>query len=184
MILRVKTLWFLLILCCLHPSLLSAQKPDWKTYRNDRWGFQVEYPARWQHDEGVNHAGIAMWPDGQRVKGEPTTIEVGGRVNQPAWGKDENRQQTLKEVFSGKPDVLSKTAETKVVSTESTIFAGVPAIFATITYKISGRSWVAKTIDFIADDGVVYHLELRCPQAELSRLDPAFKRIASSFKVE
>lgn len=165
-----------------YSSVLRAQTEGWATYKNDRWGFQIEYPASWEHDEGIDHAGIAVWLGGDRLKDEQPTIEVGGRSNQPSWGNVENREQVLSEVFSGRPDVVMKIGKSEVLSKKKASFADSPAIFATIAYRAGGRAWIAKTIDFISGDDVVYHLELRCRQAQLSKFDSVFQHVTSSFR--
>ena len=183
MLYRMRLLFVVLLVSFLHPALFHAQQAEWSSYKNKRWGFEIEYPAGWQHDEGVNHAGIATWPTRSNTSGEITSIVVGGRVNQPAWGVNERRIQTLDEMFTGKPEILSKISTPVIASKEIRMFVGVPAIYAKITYKVGRQKWTCRTVDLIAPDGVVYHLEMRSRNNEFSSIDAKFEHVLKSFRL-
>src|SRR5437588_4663108 len=81
-------------------SLLSysaAQQPGWKHYRNDRWGFCLYYPSNWEADEGVNRAGIAIYPPQGRYSGPLAQISVGALYNQRST-KDRSKYENLADI--------------------------------------------------------------------------------------
>ena len=39
---------------------LEAETADWKTYTNEKYGFEFQYPSSWMVQEGLEHTGVVM----------------------------------------------------------------------------------------------------------------------------
>jgi hypothetical protein len=176
--------WILAVLLCLSlEPLSSAAAKSWMLYRNTRWRFCVDVPRNWEKSEGVDHAGILIYPSPQSRREELSSIEVGGRINQPSE-KRKGRMQTLDEVFTNHPDVLREVQNLELVKKTSVMIQDNQGIYAQMKYQINKESWVAESITFITPKGVVYLLEMRCRRNQFEAFDQIFRSMAfHSFKL-
>ncbi len=178
-----KLLLCTVVLALFAESAQPGQITNWRNYKNQRWGFCVAYPRGWGHNEGVNNAGIAVFPVQDSPPGLQSQISVGalppGRVN--------GHLLTLEESFEGEDEVLREGGATGLVVLDkhNLTFSGQPALFRKIRYKekSSGAVWVEETIAF--QSGPNYYFQLKCHPPELAELEPVFnKMVFKTFRSE
>lgn len=169
------------------PCILHAQT-GWKRYKNERWGFCLAYPDGWQTDEGVNKAGIAIFPPQQRPSGLESEISVGALYNARSEANS-SKFESLEEAFVGEQDILREQGATDIVVLEKQNVAvrGIPALLTKIQYKeaVSGIVWIDEEISFRTSNEVRYSFELKCRANEISELEPIFNVITyNTFRID
>src|SRR5215467_1651788 len=136
-------------------AVLCAQsarpgKESWRHYRNQRWGFCISYPQKWDHDEGVNKAGIAIFPPADHQGSE---ISVGALL----IGIVNGHQPTIEEDFAAADNIRRQSGATDLVELDkhTTAVGAHSALFRKISYKeAAGPTWVEESIKFQTHDGL------------------------------
>jgi hypothetical protein len=165
----------LLLMAVLTAQASFAARTGWKRYRNERWGFCLAYPSNWETDEGVNKAGIGIYPPQNRPDGLLSQLSIGALPN--ARSRNE-AFPTLEENFNGVQDVLRSEGATEMTILEkrNADFLQKPALFTKIRYKeaVSGIIWIEERINFKTQDEILYSMELKARPEEFSELEPIF----------
>ncbi len=180
--LTIRAFVFVMLSCT-----LQAQT-GWKRYKNERWGFCLAYPDGWQTDEGVNKAGIAIFPPQQRPSGLESEISVGALYNARSEA-DSSKFETLEEASTGEQDVLREQSATDITVFEkrNVTVRGMPALLTKLQYKeaISGIVWIDEEISFRSSDEIRYSFELKCRPNEVTELEPIFNVITyNTFRID
>jgi hypothetical protein len=173
-----------IVLLVLFAQSAQPRQAAWTHYRNERWGFCIEYPRNWDHDEGVNKAGIAIFPRQGRAYVRGAQISVGALLA----GGSNGRALTVEEGFSEEDNIRREQGEADLIVVEkhSTTVGDQPAAFRKISYKeaSSGIAWVEEVVAFNTKDDVRYAFELKSRPSELARLEPVFNDIIKTFQIE
>src|ERR1700730_12254249 len=102
-----RNLYFGAVLLLLFTQAQSRQAA-WTDYKNQRWGFCIAYPPNWSHDEGVNKAGISVFPPQDGPGGLWSQISVGALLA----GRSNGHLLTLEESITGGDDIRRESGET------------------------------------------------------------------------
>ena len=147
----------LLLMVVLTAQVPFAARTGWKRYRNERWRFCLAYPSNWETNEGVNKAGIAIYPPQNRPDGLLSQLSIGALPN----ARPRNEAfPTLEDIFNGVQDVLRSEGATEITVLEkrNADFLQSPALFTKIRYKeaVSGITWIEERINFKTKDEILY----------------------------
>ncbi|HEV2349796.1 MAG TPA: hypothetical protein VG028_08135 [Terriglobia bacterium] len=158
----------------------------WKIYRNERWGFCVAYPSGWSLLEGFDGAGMSATPPQQTGVTKGTRISAGALPNQ-LLGMTSGPPRTLEQNFeidlrahreSGDRDV-------QVLLERRISFSGLLALTTAMrwTDPTRGLRWFEETL-WIMKKEAVYTVELRCPPAEMPRLEAIHEKMVKTLALD
>jgi len=161
----------------------KATEPVWKTYRNYRWGFCIDYPSNWvDFNEGFNKAGMSVAQSPER----PAIAELGAGAlsNQPYGLKtnnvDDNTPMTLEENVNGFLDIFGKKAQ--VLVRERMMFAGTPAFHIKVRHTDADGEWISEYVQMLVP-GAVYDVNLRVRPNLYPEYEPVYRRFKSTFRL-
>ena len=176
--------YFVSVLVLLISQLAHPRDQDWKHYKNQRWGFCVAYPRGWLHNEGINKAGISVYPEQDGPGANWSDISVGALlVSRAADG----HLPTVQENFAGVDKTRREMGATDlvVIDEHETAIDNHSAVFRKVTYKDSaGLIWMDETIAFQTPDGLGYALELKSHPLDVAKLEPIFNAVIRTFRID
>ncbi len=159
---------------------------QWKSYRNERWGFCSEVPQDWRMGEGINGAGGRFDVPGS---GGTSSIAVGALPNQcvdthERYGPRCDRRQTLQEIDTGDLQQLKDQGvkALRVIALRTESFRGMDALFTRRSYREKGSAVTEQVLRFLAN-GNVYAIEFQCRPRDVAECEAVFRHIAATLKL-
>jgi hypothetical protein len=162
---------------------LRQEQVQWATYRNQRWGFCIGYPAGWMLREGFDGAGMSASPQPEGGTLGKSVVSAGASANQLV-DLTSGPPRTLEQNFEIDLDGLreSHPEHLEVLEERRAKFSDLPAL-VTVTRWIEPTNditWVEETL-WILKNQVIYAVELKCPRSELRRLEPILKKMTKTL---
>ncbi|MGA8026501.1 MAG: hypothetical protein WB992_05105 [Bryobacteraceae bacterium] len=158
----------------------SSLKLDrvWKRYRNPRWGFCVSYPARWVKGDAFDGAGIFV-EAGLKKRSRPTG-EINIAAEPGAFGLVQNVEVHLDGLKK-----FERAEQVELLEKREIQLLGSSALFAKDRYydPLDHSRWMDELV-FANHKQTLYKLELECPTDQVTRFEPVFTRLVSTFEFD
>ena len=166
---------------------MVGQPAGMKSYKNENYGFCINYPRDWQGQEPFDKNGILLIPrspDGYVVRPE---ITVSARINQPSE-TDENKPQTLQEIADFELASIrdyEHPRSLRLLSQSDTHICSSAAHVMTVefTESKSGEAHVFREMFFISPKDIVYKVGLECHLKDSDRASQIWEEIVQSLKL-
>ncbi len=166
-----------------HAASTPRQDRSWKRYYNQQWGYCVSYPARWRVGDAFEGAGIFV-ETGVKKRSNPLgEIDVTALPDHSA-----NPQPTFVDTVQPHLDGLKKferAQQMELLEQRPLHLFGSSALFAKERYydPLEHAKWVDELI-FAERQNVLYRLELECRADQLTRFEPVFTQLVSTFRFD
>ena len=159
---------------------------SWKKYRNQQWGFCVDYPRRWIRGDAFEGAGLFVGTGVQRYSKPVGEIDV-AVVPGPAEAAPA-ASLTLVDNLQIHLDGLKRferAERMEVLEQRKIDLEGNPALFTRDRYydPLERSSWIEEVV-FAKHKEVLYRLELECRSDQLERFDVAFNHVLNTFQFD
>ena len=163
------------------------QDSAWKRYHNQHWGYCVSYPSRWLKGDAFEGAGIFV-ETGVKKHSKPLgAIDVGALAN-PDAGLEDAAGLTLIQDLQLHLDGLKKferAEDLEVFDKREMQLFGSSALFTKDRYfdPQDRAKWVDEIV-LANRKGALYRLELECRADQLTRFEPVFLHVLSTFQFD
>ena len=163
----------------------STPKQDkaWRRYHNPQWGYCVSYPSRWRKGDAFEGSGIFV-ETGVNKDSNPL-----GEIDIAALPDDSvNPQLNFVDLIRVHLEGLKKferAEHVQLLEHRSMDLFGTSALFAKERYydPLERSTWMEEIV-FLARQNVLYRLELECRADQLTRFEPVFTRLVSTFQLD
>lgn len=193
---RNTGLWAKMLCCslfaCVAASLGAPDAPlkqdrTWKAYKNTQWNYCVSYPSRWHKGDAFDGAGIFI-ETGVKKYSRPVGAMDVGALPAPEPMLARAAPINFLDDFEVHLDGLKKfeRAESlEILERREMQIVGSSALFTKDRYyDPQDRATWAEEIIFTRHKGTLYRLELECRNDQLSRFEPVFNVLVSTFRFD
>jgi len=173
----------------LSASAGSTLKLDtsWKEYHNAQWGYCVSYPSRWFKGDAFDGAGFFV-KVGIKKRSRPVgEIDIGALPSE-AYGATQPAAFTLVNDLQVHLDGLKRferAEQVEVLEKREMQLLGSSALFTKDRYydPQDRARWVDEVV-FANRNERLYRLELECRADQLTRFEPVFTHLVSTFQFQ
>jgi hypothetical protein len=163
----------------------STPKLDraWKRYFNSQWGYCVSYPARWRKGDAFEGAGMFVAIGMQKQSNPLGEIDITALPDRSA-----NPQLNFIDIIQVHLDGLKKfqrAQQMELLDQRTMNLSDSPALFAKERYydPLERTRWVEEIV-FAERQNALYRLELECRADQLTRFEPVFAHVVSTFQFD
>ncbi len=159
----------------------------WKRYRNEQFGYCVDYPARWLKSEAFDGAG--MWVGAGAKKrslplGEMDVRALRDGVSEHLPTATVSLTESAAIYFHDRKQ-FQRAQDIQVIDQHAMRLLDAPALFIKDQYRdpLDRHMWIDEVI-FAARQQILYRIELECRADQIGRFEPIFQRFAASFQFQ
>jgi len=159
----------------------------WKRYRNEQFGYCVDYPARWLKSEAFDGAG--MWVGAGAKKhslplGEMDVRALRDGVSEHLQTASVSLTESATIYFHDRKQ-FQRAQDIQVIDQHAMRLLDAPALFIKDQYRdpLDRHMWIDEVI-FAARQQILYRIELECRADQIGRFEPIFQRFAASFQFQ
>lgn len=168
-------------------SPIKRQDRAWKRYRNEQWGYCVSYPKRWFRGDAFDGAGLFVGTGAEKYSKPTGEIDVAAVPNHLA-ANSKALSLTLVDDLNMHFDGLrrfERAERMEVLEQRPMTLVDSPALYTRDRYydPLERATWLEEIV-FVRHNGVVYRLELESRADQLSRFDPVFEHVVSTFQFD
>lgn len=160
----------------------------WKHYRNSQWGYCVSYPSRWLRGDAFDGAGLFVETGIKKFSNPLGEIDVAALPVLPGTETPANAKISLSDIVKVQLDGLRKfehAERMEVLETREIPLVDSQALFTKERYydPQDRATWISEII-YSNRKSVLYRLELTCRTDQLTRFEPVFTHLLSTFQFE
>ncbi len=165
-----------------HAGSTTRQDRSWKRYYNQQWGYCVSYPARWRVGDAFEGAGIFV-ETGVKKRSNPLgEIDMTALPDHAGNPQPSPSSTTVQAHLDGLKK-FERAQQMELLDQRPMHLFGSSALFAKERYydPLERAKWVDELI-FAQRQNVLYRLELECRADQLTRFEPVFAQLVSTFR--
>ncbi len=162
-----------------HAGSTPKQDRAWKRYYNQQWGYCVSYPSRWVKEDAFEGAGIFVESGVKKYSKPLGEIDIGARSAASVTLID-NVQAHLEGLKK-----FERAQKLELLDKREMQLFGSSALFTKDRYydPLERASWVDEIV-FASRGQTLYRLELECRADQLTRFEPVFTYLVSTFQFD